>query len=142
MHSCESIGSTSSNKDSESSQQSPSLSSSSSTSSSFCSSSSSSSSSHVNQYSNRTLSASSSVSEPNAAGDGVLHANNVFMTNKSNIYANMMPIRRSAPSTSEIGSNMQSLVAQAGPPSIAEMILHGISVCFMDILALFFILIM
>ena len=132
MHSCESIGSSSSTKDSESSQQS-SLSSSS-TSSSFCSS--SSSSSYPNQYSNRTLSSSSSIvsncESITPVGDYAVHSNNVFMNNKGNQYANhMMPnVTRQASTTSEMNSyNIQNLVAQAGPPSIAEMILHGISVC-------------
>lgn len=114
VHSCESIGSTSSNKDSESSQQSSSLSSSSSTSSSFCSSSSSSSSSNPNQYSNRTLSSSSSI---------VSNADN---NNKG--YSNMMPSNsRNFLSKQTSNGNMPNLMAQAGLPSIAEMILHGIS---------------
>lgn len=112
MQSYESLTSTSSNKDSENSQQS---SNSSSNSSSFCSSSSCSSFSFPNTLSNHTQSPSS------INIDNFNLSNNIFLkTNKTNNNNNMQNYM----SKSELKDD---LVAQVGPLTIPEMLLHGVA---------------
>ena len=58
--------------------------------------------------------------------------NNVLITNKGKTFTNMLPnskIQNSVSNAFEISGNFTNLLPnQAEPPSIAEMILHGISV--------------
>lgn len=110
MQSYESLTSTSSNKDSENSQQS---SISSSNSSSFCSSSSCSSFSFPNTLSTHTQSPSS------INIDNFNLSNNIFLKTKQN-KSNM----RNYLSNSELKDD---LIAQVGPLTIPEMLLHGVA---------------
>ena len=116
IQSYESFASNISNKDSETGQQSIS---SSSTSSSFCSSSSSSSSS--SSYPNRTLSSCSSVS---SNIDSFTASNNVFLKMKPTSQPNNS---KSMKPNFVVPDLKDKLIAKAGPLTIAEMLLHGVS---------------